>query len=86
MSALEYHYKPVELAKQWGFSDDFIRDLFKNEPGVLVVNHPETLHKRGYTALRIPASVAERVYNAFAQEREDENNSFQKPAKSPPDQ
>jgi len=27
-----------------------------------VIDHPEAMHKRGYAVMRIPESVAERVY------------------------
>jgi hypothetical protein len=56
------------LAEQWGFSDQFIRDLFKNEPGVFRVFRPEKSNgrrggfKREYESMRIPESVARRVY------------------------
>lgn len=59
---LEQHYTPGELAKRWGFSVDFVRRLFRDEEGVIVINRKEKMHKRGYVTLRIPASVAERVY------------------------
>jgi hypothetical protein len=58
---VEKHYTVHELAVAWCFSDNFIRKLFWNEPGVLRVSRPETLKKRRYTSLRIPASVAARV-------------------------
>jgi len=50
------------LAKLWGFSDDFIRELFRNEPGVLKAVRPEKMHKRVYTTLSIPESVAKKVH------------------------
>jgi hypothetical protein len=56
------------LAEQWGFSDQFIRDLFKTEPGVFRVFRPEKSNgrrggfKREYESMRIPESVARRVY------------------------
>jgi len=28
---LEQHYSPAQLAKRWGFSDDFVRELFRYE-------------------------------------------------------
>jgi hypothetical protein len=56
------HYTPVQLANDWGFSADFVRDLFKDEPGVIVIERPERMKKRGYTSLRIPVQVADRVY------------------------
>jgi hypothetical protein len=45
----------------WGWSDDFIRDLFQDEPGVLKSERPETMHKRRYTSIRVPESVLLRV-------------------------
>jgi hypothetical protein len=65
MSALEQHFKPSELAKMWGLSGPTIRTLFEQEPGVLSIDRPEQMHKRGYRSLRIPASVAERVYRKY---------------------
>lgn len=59
----ERHYTPLELAKLWNLSARFVRDLFRNEPGVMVVDRPEEKHKRGYASLRIPESVAGRVYH-----------------------
>jgi hypothetical protein len=58
---LEQHYTPAQLAKCWGLSDDFVRALFRGEEGVMVIDRPEKMHKRGYINLRIPESVAERV-------------------------
>ena len=60
---LENHYSPKDIQKMWGWSDDFVRDLFQDEPGVLVASRPETLHKRSYRSLRIPESVLLRVGN-----------------------
>ena len=60
------------LAGQWGFSDQFIRDLFKDEPGVIRVLRPEKSNgrkggfKREYESMRIPESVARRVYERLA--------------------
>jgi hypothetical protein len=57
------------LAEKWGFSDQFIRDPFKNEPGVFRVLRPEKSNgrkggfKREYESMRIPESVARRVYD-----------------------
>jgi hypothetical protein len=59
----EKHYKVPELAKLWSLSDDLVRDLFEDEPGVLTITRPENVRKkkRAYVSLRIPASVAKRV-------------------------
>jgi hypothetical protein len=58
---LEKHYSPADVVRLWGWSDDFIRDLFENEPGVLRSERPETMHKRRYTSIRISESVLFRV-------------------------
>jgi hypothetical protein len=60
--ALEKHYTPAELAVLWGLSPDFIRDRFRDEPGVLKIDRPERMRKRGYCTIRIPQSVASRVH------------------------
>ncbi len=62
MVATERHYVVSEVVKMWRFSDEKIRELFRNEPGVLKLNCPETLHKRGYCSLSIPESVLNRVH------------------------
>jgi hypothetical protein len=59
----EQHYSPADLAKKWGFSARFVRELFRNEHGVIVIDRPEKMHKRGYASLRIPESIAARVYS-----------------------
>ena len=61
----EKRYSVGEIAKDWNLSADFVRRLFKDEPGVLKIPRLETRHKRGYTTLRIPESVARRVYARF---------------------
>lgn len=58
----ERHFKPDELAKLWGVAVNTIRRLFRDVPGVLVIERPEKMHKRGYCSMRIPESVAKRVY------------------------
>ena len=59
---LEQHYTIGKLSKMWGFSAHTIRAWFEDEPGCLMIHHPEKMHKRGYTSIRVPHSVAERVY------------------------
>jgi hypothetical protein len=63
---VERHYTPAEVAELWGFSVDYIRNLFRYEEGVLVIERPEKMHKRGYVILRIPESVARRVHARLA--------------------
>jgi hypothetical protein len=58
----EYHYSIKELAQNWGLSQAKVRRMLHNEPGVLRFGVEKKGHKRAYVTLRIPASVAERVY------------------------
>src|ERR1017187_3752916 len=58
----EQHDSPAQLAERWALSPDTIRDLFRNEVGVIVIKRAETKRKRGYTTLRIPRSVSHRVH------------------------
>jgi hypothetical protein len=58
---LEQHFTPAQVATLWALSENTIRSLFENEPGVLIINRPERIHKRGYRSMRIPESVVRRV-------------------------
>ena len=60
--ATERHYTVREVAELWGISQDLVRDVFRQEPGVLRIERPETRKKRGYATIRIPQSVMERVH------------------------
>jgi hypothetical protein len=62
MAALERHYTVAEVAALWNFSEDVIRRIFRAHPGVLKLNSPEKLNKRGYCVLRIPETVLQRVH------------------------
>lgn len=57
----ERHYTINELAAMWSLSGEFVRQLVQHEPGVTewVRQQPG---RRRYRVLRIPQSVAERVY------------------------
>jgi hypothetical protein len=57
MSALEKHYTAAELAELWQVSQDTIRNLFRNTPGVLRIVKPARRGKRQYISIRIPESV-----------------------------
>ena len=61
-SAFERHFSPDELAEMWSLSPEVVRELFKREPGVLVLGNDGGRGKRGYHTLRIPESVVERVH------------------------
>lgn len=57
----ERHYTVNELASMWRLSGEFVRQLVQHEPGVTewVRQQPG---RRRYRVLRVPQSVAERVY------------------------
>lgn len=57
----ERHYTINELASMWRLSGEFVRQLVQHEPGVTewVRQRPG---RRRYRVLRVPQSVAERVY------------------------
>ena len=60
----ERHYTVAELAAAWRLSEDTVRRLFRNEPGVIIISR----QRRGfriYETIRIPESVAKRVYARF---------------------
>ena len=59
----EQHFEPSELAKLWKLDATTIRKIFQDQPGVF--KHGKSNRrdgKRDYVTLRIPKSVAERVY------------------------
>lgn len=57
----EQHYTVKELALIWRLSSEFVRQLVQHEPGVTewVRQQPG---RRRYRVLRVPRSVAERLY------------------------
>lgn len=59
---IEQHFTPEQVAKLWGMSANTIRRLFEDEPGVLLIDRPEEVHKRGYRTMRIPESVVAGVH------------------------
>jgi hypothetical protein len=62
----EKHFTPQELAVTWGVSVQTIRELFKNEEGVLKIGPDGTRTRRRYKTLRIPESVADRVHTRLS--------------------
>jgi len=58
----ERHFSTRTLAELWGFSEDTIVRWFENEPGVLKCGQRGNSRRRGKVTLRIPESVALRVY------------------------
>ncbi len=67
----ERHYSPAELAAQWHLSPDSIRRIFEREPGVLVFENPVRSSSRHFRTMRIPESVAARVYRRLSTHRLD---------------
>ncbi len=63
---VERHYAVTEIAEIWNLSTDKIRNLFEDEPGVLVIGERNPRRKRRYVTLRIPQSVVERVHSRLA--------------------
>src|ERR1700730_14779100 len=61
----ERHYSPAHLGELWNLSADTVRRMFENEPGVLVFENPTRSSSRRFRTLRIPESVAQRVYVRF---------------------
>jgi hypothetical protein len=62
-TAFERHFTPQQLAELWVLHESTIRRLFLAEPGVLKYgNSSMRSGRREYVTLRIPESVAKRVY------------------------
>ena len=57
-------FTPSELAELWRLSENSVRRLFQDEPGVFVMGANNPRGKRGYCTLRIPEDVAARVWRA----------------------
>ncbi len=66
-SAVEKHYAPGELAELWGVHPETIRNIFREEQGVLKIGDKNPKHKRPYITLRIPESVALRVHKRLSE-------------------
>lgn len=59
-------YTAQEVGDLMGFSRPTITRMFENEPGVLIVERPETTHKRRHRSLRIPRHVYLRVLDRMS--------------------
>lgn len=57
----ERHYTIKELASMWRLSGEFVRQLVQHEPGVTEWVRQKAGRRR-YRVLRVPQTVAERVY------------------------
>jgi hypothetical protein len=60
-TSIKQHHSIAQLAKLWGYSETTVRSWFKDVP-CLAIRHPEKMHTRGYKSIRVPQSVADRVY------------------------
>jgi hypothetical protein len=58
----ERHFSPRTLAELWSFSEDTIVRWFEEEAGVLKCGQAGNGRGRGKVSLRIPESVALRIY------------------------
>jgi len=65
MSALERHYSVPEISALWSLSEDTIRNIFRDQPGVLKIGSAFKRRKRGYVVLRIPETVVQRVHEGL---------------------
>jgi hypothetical protein len=59
---IDAHYSPQFYAELWGMSPSTVIRWFQDEPGVLKLSQPAKNGKRTRVELRIPFSVAMRVY------------------------
>lgn len=65
--ALEKHYTLGQVAEMWGWSDETVRRVFRDEPGVLRTQLPSLrTRKRQNFTLRIPESVLTRVHSRLS--------------------
>ena len=64
----ERHWSIAEVAALWNLSEDAVRRLFADEPGVLHIGRAikGKVLRRPYTTLRIPQSVVERVHRLYS--------------------
>jgi hypothetical protein len=61
------HYTVAQVAEMWNLSEDAVRRLFCNEPGVLALGDSSVgRRKRRYVTLRIPQSVIDRVHRILS--------------------
>lgn len=60
----EKHFTVAELAENWNVHPNTVRKVFDRVPDVVTITLPSK-NKRRYRAIRIPHSVAERVYRGL---------------------
>lgn len=69
MSAFERHYSVQQLSEMWGYSEQTIRRLFRDEPGILRIGSAETRFKRKRWQLSIPESAVTRMHQRLSSGR-----------------
>jgi hypothetical protein len=69
---VELKFTVEELAAQHKVHRSTIQKLFVDEPGVIRFGHGGSRKKRQYFTLRIPVSVAVRVFNRMTVSRGDQ--------------
>lgn len=65
----ERHFTPRTLGELWGFSEDTIQRWAEDEEGVLRCGSEGGRGKRRKMTIRIPDSVATRIYEKHAGRR-----------------
>jgi DNA-binding XRE family transcriptional regulator len=59
-------YTVSEVAELMGVSRQTATRLFEKEKGVIIIDRPETTHKRRLRTIRIPREVYERVLHRLS--------------------
>ena len=54
-------YTINELATMLGLSRQTVIRLFENESGIILIERPETMHKKRHRTIRVPRAVYQRV-------------------------
>jgi hypothetical protein len=58
-------YSVKEIEALTNLSRTTVIRMFRNVPGVIVLSHPEEMHKRPYNSLRVPRHVYQRVIDGL---------------------
>lgn len=59
ITAFEPHFRVGQIAKNWGLGRETVRNLVKNEPGVVKLRAGR---KQSNTTYSVPQSVVERIH------------------------
>lgn len=62
MDTHQSHFRPGQLAMEWGVCADTVRRWCEEVGGFLAIDRPERMHKRGYKSIRIPRATADEIY------------------------